>query len=409
MVFLPLLAHFLWTQARWTYWVKRNIHSPASLAQTVGKNRPQTTAARHAEPQAADADGLIPIDALTAQPRPVVLHEEYWQVAETQTPLPPSSSDHDARVEPRFSNAPASLTPASVQEMANTHMAAAHVPVLTVAPPAQQTPSLATLLPPHAVMQYVVRLGWDRPPSPEKIQEVLNKLPWPGAMPVQKWTNPSGTALELGLYLVSRTHAAQLRDFAAFDRWVRVLAESLNTHEPPVFHAETALLQTRAAQNLLSDLDSVFNVRLYVPASQLNLFEQSLVAARFITFDEHWLFQDTKSSEGLWLERLWGAAVVQDDAAAIFQMAIDIPNLGILEARKAYMRLRAVARASAAIVQTDQSAHLSEGMLEKFAREITHRQDNLSKAGIEPGSPMARHLFKPRIKTQKDFAAFHAG
>ncbi len=418
LALLPVLVYFVWTQARWAHLKKRSLLSPAA----------RQTARNFAAHSAASADdGLVPLDALTAQPRPVVLLEEYWP-AEPQNTAPETTQNmaidaaHHAplgRVEPSFAGAAglaaspisADALPEQAEPEASADLvftAPARVAVLTVAPPELQAPSPAELLPPHAVMQYVIRLVWQRPPIKEKVHAALADLPWPGAMPVQHWLNASGTAMELGLYLVNRKQATQARDFAAFDRWARVLANSLGADEPPTFLAETALLQTRAAQHLLGDLDSVFNVRLHVPASQFNLFEQSLVAARFTAVDEHWLFQEHKHHEGLWLERLWGAQAAKETQSAIFQMAIDIPHLGVLEARKAYMRLRAVARASAVIVQTDQGAHLSEGMLEKFAREITARQELLAKAGIEPGSASAKVLFKPRIKMQKDFAAFGA-
>jgi hypothetical protein len=131
------------------------------------------------------------------------------------------------------------------------------------------------------------------------------------------------------------------------------------------------------------------------------------LAARFTQAQEHWYYQEKDSQTKTWLERLWHQTSPDGTAnqQAVFQVMIDIPHLDSFEGRRIYMRLRAVARTSAAILQSAQGVHLAEGMLDRYSRELMMKQESLSKADVAPGSLLAKQLFHPQLSLSSDLAA----
>jgi hypothetical protein len=282
---------------------------------------------------------------------------------------------------------------------------------------AQQTPPLNV----HPQFHYQARFTWGDALGKQVLNEVLPAHPWPHVLPVVWFQDPSSERSMVAAWqVVNRRELATAEQAEQFKQWCDTIAS--------MGGAQYALL-TQApwesfldeAHSLLIGLDSVIVLKVSVPLVQLDLFAQSLLAARFAQSQEHWVYQEQSHSATICLERLWQQTAQAQPAHAqhaqasdslqipadtiqnaVFQLIIDIPHLDSLEARKVYMRLRAVARASAAILQSSQGAHLSEGMLDRYSRELLLKQEALIKADVPPGSPLAKAVFKPHLGMSSD-------
>jgi hypothetical protein len=268
----------------------------------------------------------------------------------------------------------------------------------------------------HPQLHYQARFTWGDALGKQVLSEVLPANPWPHTLPVVWLNDPSSERSMVAAWqVVNRRELATAEQAEQFKQWCDTIAS--------MGGAQYALL-TQAlwesfldeAHSLLIGLDSVIVLKVSVPLVQLDLFAQSLLAARFTQSQEHWVYQEQSHSASIFLERLWQqTAQAQPTQAshslqapadttqnAVFQLIIDIPHLDSLEARKVYMRLRAVARASAAILQSAQGAHLSEGMLDRYSRELLLKQEALVKADVPPGSLLAKAVFKPHLGMSSD-------
>ncbi len=294
----------------------------------------------------------------------------------------------------------------------------------TLSAKAQQSQPLTL----HPQLHYQARLTWSDRVGKKVLSEVLSAHPWLHALPVVWLNDPNSERSVIAAWqVVNRRELATAEQAEQFKQWCDTIA-TLGGAQYELLTKATWESFLDEAHSLLIGLDSVIVLKVSVPLVQLDLFAQSLLAARFTQSQEHWVYQEHAHSKAIFLERLWqqispvqaayNSQSPQTDQAsqaassqpvsadtvqnAVFQLIIDIPHLDSLEARKIYMRLRAVARASAAILQSAQGAHLSEGMLDRYSRELLLKQEALVKADVPPGSALAKAVFKPHLGMSSD-------
>jgi hypothetical protein len=257
------------------------------------------------------------------------------------------------------------------------------------------------------VFHYAMRLTWIDAASKASLNDAIEANPWVHALPVI-WSLDANDdcSMLVAMQVASRRELASEADAQLFKTWCDTIASSTAGLCESVSIAPWESFLDEA-HGLLIRLDSVIVLKVAVPTVQLDLFAQSLLAARFTQAQEHWYYQEQDTSTKIWLERMWhqGAADANASQPAVFQVMIDIPHLDALEARKVYMRLRAVARTSAAILQSAQGVHLAEGMLDRYSRELMMKQDALTQADVAPGSLFAKQLFKPQLSLSQDLNA----
>jgi hypothetical protein len=273
----------------------------------------------------------------------------------------------------------------------------------------------------HEVFHYQARLSWPNDDAKAALTEALEEHPWVHHMPVQVCADTDEAykhSAILAWQVIHRHELATINEFPRFKNWCETIAmaskaqcQIVSTNNPEAFIAE--------AKSLLLLLDSAVILKLSVPTVQLDIFAQSLLAARFVQQQEHWVYSDIHRQYSICLERLWQAASHTPNVAieqsfsnslstftlndqAVFQIIIDLPHLDVLEARKVYMRIRAVAKASSAILQAVNGTHLSEGILDRYSREMLLRQESLSNAGVIPGSSLAQAVFQPKLNVNQD-------
>ncbi len=259
----------------------------------------------------------------------------------------------------------------------------------------------------HPVFHYAMRLSWVDEASKASLNDAIQAHPWQQALPLI-WTLDSDDPCSMiaAMQVASRRELATEHDANQFKAWCEAIASSTAGRcEPFSLQPWESFLDE--AHGLLIRLDSVIVLKVSVPTVQLDLFTQSLLAARFTQAQEHWYYQEQDTSTKIWLERLWhqGGSDASASLPAVFQVMIDIPHLDALEARKVYMRLRAVARTSAAILQSAQGVHLAEGMLDRYSRELMMKQDALLQANVAPGSLLAKQLYMPQLSLSHDLNA----
>jgi hypothetical protein len=277
----------------------------------------------------------------------------------------------------------------------------------------------------HPQFHYQARFTWGDITGKQVLFDMMRDYAWPHALPVVWLNDPSNERSMIAAWqVVNRRELATAEQAEQFKQWCDTIA-SLGGAQYTLLTQAPWESFLDEAHSLLIGLDSVIVLKVSVPLVQLDLFAQSLLAARFTQSQEHWVYQEHAHSAAICLERLWqqNAQVQQVQQAqqeqptseplqpsanadvaqnAVFQLIIDIPHLDSLEARKVYMRLRAVARASAAILQSAQGAHLSEGMLDRYSRELLLKQEALVKADVPPGSPLAKAVFKSHLGMSSD-------
>jgi hypothetical protein len=262
--------------------------------------------------------------------------------------------------------------------------------------------SVPTALEVHPVFHYSMRFIWADFIGQSGLDQALIVSPWLNTLPVIWRLDKVGNAGEhlaiASLQVASRQSLASESDCEQFKQWCQgVATQTAAQCELLALAPWDAFIDE--AHSLLIGLDSAIVLKIAVPLVQLDLFTQAMLAARFTQSNEHWVYQEPHSSSQTWIERLWQQA--SGDSAggqqAVFQVMIDIPHLDAFEARKIYMRLRAVARTSAAILQSAQGVHLAEGMLDRYSRELMMKQEALSKAGVVAGTPLAKQLFAPKL------------
>jgi hypothetical protein len=425
-----LLLHWLWLSWRVQRLNKRlRAQAQPSLASdTVPTGMGLgVTSALAADAATGSTHVLSDLNAFTAQRNPVALEEKTVEVPRYEpTVISPAL---DERIDPSFEVPPlgAALNVGRLPvEQANfavnpaeagspSHAASElpassmgdeapvffnpHTTLLQNKAPQAQTPTA------HEVFHFQARFSWGDAQGEALLKQALQTNPWTHALPVS-WCGDASNALSVvaAWQIVNRRELAQPQDAEFFKRWCATVANASGAQLDFLSPMEWEGFLDRA-HALLIDLDSVIVLKVGVPLVQLDLFTQSLLAARFVQNQEHWVFQEHAHSGAICLERLWLKANASDAAnnqQAVFQLIIDIPHLDSLEARKVYMRLRAVSRASAAIIQSTQGTHLSEGMLDRYSRELMMKQDALSQAKVVPGSALAISLFKPQLRLNAD-------
>lgn len=439
LVLISLLGlHWLWLS-----WRVQRLNNKLNQAPTTA------TLAHDTVPLAAkpvvntsDFNDLSDLHALTAQRHPVTLEEQ----TQPETPYIPSTQLVAERLDPTFDlsdmardssiDVPiyleplteplAPLTPTEPQTTAQEPIPQAqalaadmpvdsptnvlseeavffkpHSTVLLAKAPVPVAPAV------HPVFHYAMRLTWIDAASKASLNEAIEANPWVHALPVI-WSLDANDDCSMlaALQVASRRELASEADAQLFKAWCDTIASSTAGRCERVSIAPWESFLDEA-HGLLIRLDSVIVLKVAVPTVQLDLFTQSLLAARFTQAQEHWYYQEQDTSTKIWLERLWhqGAADANANPPAVFQVMIDIPHLDALEARKVYMRLRAVARTSAAILQSGQGVHLAEGMLDRYSRELMMKQDALTQADVAPGSLLAKQLFKPQLSLSQDLGA----
>ncbi len=376
-------------------------HARASLPtspQTLGLaasemvNQSVSHAAHH---RLKDFSHIVDLHALTAQKKPIVI-ESY--------PIDPSDDEHE---------------PTAAQSSARLE-----------APPSQTVSLNVSQGMPHPQLHWTVRLIWDQDPGEQLLNQLLQAYPCPMALPVSWFADTQHQhAVRVAWQVVNRKERASTEQMLGFVQWCETLADAGAARVELVQAMSSWDAFVDEAHALIIGLDSVILLKLSVPLAQLDLFAQSLLAARFTQQQEHWVYQEHEQGARVCLERLWqqDLAVISNpqttlarahvssndggvgtpseqphSANAYFQLLLDIPHLDGLEARKVYMRLRAIARASAAIMQSAQGAHLSEGMLDRYSRELMLKQEALSKADLMPGSWLTRTVFNPQLTLSQD-------
>lgn len=304
-------------------------------------------------------------------------------------------------------------TPARSPIVDTDDASAQSVFIKPVAPPRYDKVTTPTPVKLHPQFHCAARLTWGEPQGKQVLSQLLTTPDaarhWGGALPLDWLRDPSDDNSILAAWqVINRRTLATNEDALGFKKWCEQIATlGAARYQPLSVTPWESLIDD--AHSLLISLDCVIVLKVSVPLVQLDLFAQSLLAARFTQVQEHWQFQDTEQGAPVLLERLWQQnqhsqqdQTLQNSQNAVFQLIIDIPHLDSLEARKVYMRLRAVARASAAILQSAQGAHLSEGMLDRYSRELLLKQEALSKADVEPGSTLARQVFHPYMQRNSD-------
>ena len=273
---------------------------------------------------------------------------------------------------------------------------------------------------PHAALHYQAHLRFSDAQGKTVLSQVLHAYPWVHPLPVVVSADAHNPAnVTLAWLVASRRQLATAEQFNAFHAWGEQLASAggaqFSLSDESRARPWDAFLDE--AHSLLIGLDSVIVLKVAVPLVQLDLFAQSLIAARFTQSQEHWQYQEHADSNAVFLERLWlagadaqldpqQAPVLRGDHVAVqqavFQLVLDIPHLDAFEARKIYMRFRAVARACAAMIQSPQGAHLSEGMLDRYSRELMMKQEALIQAQVPPGSALAKQVYAPQLRFNAD-------
>ena len=288
----------------------------------------------------------------------------------------------------------------------------------------------------HDTVHYQKRLVWDDPAQLPLLAKALKDRPWTHVLPVTLCVDsdqalslaiPPSRSVRLAWQVLSRKYLADAADVAQFEAWCETIAVAMGGWVEPITQLGGEQFIDRAHSEVMA-LDSVITLRVSVPAAQMDLFAQSLLAARFVQHQEHWVYEEQSANSnkdsaihatGIVLERLWKGVSSSSQAAAqhssadasatnnsvVFQLVIDIPQLDSLAARKVYMRLRGVARVSAAILQSAQGAHLPDATLDKYGQFMIARQEALSLAGFEPAGELAQRLYSPRIRTVSDLEA----
>ena len=259
----------------------------------------------------------------------------------------------------------------------------------------------------HELFHYQARLTWANIVDKEQFLLLLNERPWQQSLPVRVCADiTNNDSIILGWQVIHRHELATIETLNIFKEWCVSLADAT--------HANCKFISTLTwdnfideAHSLLASLDSAIILKISVPTAQLDLFTQALLAARFVQQQEHWTYSDTEQKNTVVLERLWQTvqATYSPDALtehAIFQIVIDLPHFDVLEARKIYMRIRAVTKTSTATLQSVNGLHLSEGMLDKYSREMILKQESLTQAGLIPGSKLAQGIFSPKLKNNYD-------
>jgi hypothetical protein len=259
----------------------------------------------------------------------------------------------------------------------------------------------------HELFHYQARLTWANIVDKEQFLLLLNERPWQQSLPVRVCSDiTNNDSIILGWQVIHRHELATIEALNIFKEWCVSLADAT--------HANCKFISTLTwdnfideAHSLLASLDSAIILKISVPTAQLDLFTQALLAARFVQQQEHWTHSDAEQKNTIILERLWQTvqATYSPDALtehAIFQIVIDLPHFDVLEARKIYMRIRAVTKTSTATLQSVNGLHLSEGMLDKYSREMILKQESLTQAGLIPGSKLAQDIFSPKLKNNYD-------
>jgi hypothetical protein len=363
-----------------------------------------------ATPLKAGLANIGDLNAFTAPRHPVTVHS----VIEPDEPDEPDLADETAAVGRDFTDPFQSDAQQHAQQHAQPPQPLQALPATPVLQAQQtrpasaesrQTPVLALSPPPsgaaiHPQFHYQARFTWGDALSKPVLHQVLAAHPWQQPLPVVWTDDANAPASAIAAWqVVTRRALATEAQHTQFTQWCELLA-NLGAARVQLLATVPWAAFMDEAQRLLVDLDSVIVLKVAVPLAQLDLFAQSLLAARFQASQEHWVYQESPRSPPTVLERQWQAA----PDAAVYQLILDIPHSDSLEARKVYMRLRAVARATGAVMQSAQGAHLSEGMLDRYSRELLLKQESLSRAGMEPGSALAQAVYQPRLASSRDFA-----
>ncbi len=259
----------------------------------------------------------------------------------------------------------------------------------------------------HELFYYQARLTWKNVINKEQFLLLLSERPWQHSLPVCVCSDISNNdAIILGWQVIHRHELATIGTLNIFKEWCMSLANTT--------YADCTFITTAAwdnfideAHSLLAGLDGAIILKISVPIAQLDLFTQALLAARFVQQQEHWIHSDAEQKNTIVLERLWQTVQATHSLNAlteyaIFQLIIDLPHFDVLEARKIYMRIRAVTKTSTATLQSVNGLHLSEGMLDKYSREMILKQESLTQAGLIPGSKLAQGVFSPKLKNNYD-------
>jgi hypothetical protein len=403
--------HWLWLSWR-VQRLSARLQAPVTAPAEQEPPLTATDGQQVAHTHTAKLAGLSDIHALTAQKHPVTLeerlHEESDYVPSTllvSERLDPTfdPSEHSPLDEqgatPALEDRPA--PPDSADAAASLDEAIFFKPPHTVLQAKQIAPQAPQI---HPQFHYQARITWPDDQGKRVLADALQSSPWTQALPLLCAPDPDDDCSVIAAWqVVSRRILANASDAVQFQDWCANVAQmSAGRSELLSDPSWEAFLDT--AHGLLIALDSVIVLKVSVPLVQMDLFAQSLIAARFTQSQEHWCYQEHEHSAPVYLERLWQQANADGSAnqQAVFQLMIDIPHLDALEARKIYMRLRAVARTSAAIMQSAQGVHLSEGMLDRYSRELMLKQDALNQAKVPPGSALAQSLFKPALRLNSD-------
>ncbi len=413
---LLLALHWLWSAWRVQRVEKRLARQQAPLATADAM---PTALDEHMTPHDG-VHGLSDLNAFTAQKHPVALEEKPLALSVYEVLAP--RIEHDDRIDPSFyvddiaaAPQPSEITSAvhDGSDLDETVFFKPHTTLLQNKPRVDSAP-LA-----HPVFHYQARFSWVDIQGKQALAQALQAHPWAYPLPLT-WCLDAQNVQDMkdaqdaqdtcsaiaAMQVASRRELAGSDGAAQFKQWCETLANQCGATLAMINNVDWDTFLDQA-HTLLIGLDSVIVLKVSVPLVQLDLFTQSLLAARFTQSQEHWFYQEHAHSSAIWLERLWqkgsGQSQAQSDSQqAVFQIIIDIPHLDSLEARKVYMRLRAVARTSAAIMQSAQGVHLSEGMLDRYSRELMMKQDALTHAHIAPGSELAKQVFKPQLSLNQD-------
>lgn len=265
----------------------------------------------------------------------------------------------------------------------------------------------------HDIFHYQAKLTWHTLKDKEYGLSIINELNWQHTLPVcicadlnTDTKNSANFSIILAWQVIHRYELGSVHTLNIFKEWCISIAKKSQAQYDfiTVMDWENFIDE---AHSLLSGLDGAIILKISVPLTQLDLFAQSLLAARFVQQQEHWIYSDIEQKNTVLLERLWQTlplnAVSQPLMEyAIFQMVLDLPHFDTLEARKIYMRIRAVVKNSKSSLQSVNGLHLSEGMLDKYSREMILKQEALSKAGLIPGSQLAHSIFSPKLNNHQD-------
>jgi hypothetical protein len=408
LIIVLLGVHYLWLS-----WRVESLSKPRAGAQSNHANAYAGSEPLPIAKTPSQYPGLSDLQAFTAQKQPVTLEEQ----ANLESAYVPTTLIVTQRLDPTFDGFDSFDEPAPAHLNAAEKLSAIdqprppdgvdedvffkpHATVLLAKPPAPAAPAI------HPVFHYQARLSWSDTQGKHVLVDALNASPWTHPLPVVWSPDPQDdTSVIAAWQVASRRELASLEDAQHFKQWCETLASmSAGRCEFLAHHAWEPFLDE--AHSLLIGLDSVIMLKVAVPLVQLDLFAQSLLAARFTQAQEHWCYQEHEHSTAVYLERQWQQSSAESavNQQAVFQLILDIPHLDSLEARKIYMRLRAIARASASILQSAQGVHLSEGMLDRYSRELMMKQEALTQAQVPPGSALAKQVFKPQLSLNKDLA-----